>query len=86
VRRLITVLLVLSALIALGLSLLNPDSGLTRLAQITALVLLGIFILGTVNHGMTLIGLSSFWQEVARGVILIAAVAFDQLGVRIGGK
>lgn len=48
--------------------------------------ILGIFILGTVNNGMTLIGLSSFWQEVARGVILIAAVAFDQLRIRIGGK
>jgi len=45
VRRLITVLFILSALAALGLSLLNPDSDLTRLAQITALVLLGIFIM-----------------------------------------
>jgi ribose transport system permease protein len=48
--------------------------------------ILGVFILGTVNNGMTLIGLSSFWQEVARGVILIAAVAFDQLRITVGGK
>ena len=47
--------------------------------------ILGVAILGTVNNGMTLIGLSSFWQEVARGVILIAAVAFDQIRIRVGG-
>jgi ribose transport system permease protein len=48
--------------------------------------ILGVAILGTVNNGMILIGLSSFWQEVARGVILIAAVAFDQLRVTVGGN
>ncbi len=48
--------------------------------------ILGVTILGTMNNGMTLIGLSSFWQEVARGSILIAAVAFDQVRIRIGGK
>lgn len=48
--------------------------------------ILGVLILGTVNNGMTLIGLSSFWQEVARGVILILAVAFDQLRITLGGK
>ncbi len=48
--------------------------------------ILGVAILGTVNNGMTLIGLSSFWQEVARGSILIAAVAFDQVRIRIGGQ
>ncbi|MCP4168209.1 MAG: ABC transporter permease [Chloroflexi bacterium] len=47
---------------------------------------LGVLILGTVNNGMTLSGLSSFWQEVARGSILIAAVAFDQLRITMGGK
>ena len=48
--------------------------------------ILGVLILGTVNNGMTLIGLSSFWQEVARGVILILAVAFDQVRITLGGK
>ncbi len=48
--------------------------------------ILGVTILGTVNNGMTLIGMSSFWQEVARGAILIAAVAFDQLRIRVVGK
>ena len=48
--------------------------------------ILGVAILGTMNNGMTLIGMSSFWQEVARGSILIAAVAFDQLRIRIGGQ
>lgn len=44
-RRLITVLLILSVLVALGISLLNPGSSPARWAQITVLVLLGIFIL-----------------------------------------
>ena len=48
--------------------------------------ILGVAILGTMNNGMTLIGMSSFWQEVARGSILIAAVAFDQLRIRLGGQ
>jgi len=48
--------------------------------------ILGVAILGTVNNGMTLIGMSSFWQEVARGAILIAAVAFDQVRIRLVGK
>ena len=48
--------------------------------------ILGVLILGTVNNGMTLIGLSSFWQEVARGIILILAVAFDQVRITLGGK
>ena len=47
---------------------------------------LGLAILGTLNNGMTLTGLSSFWQEVARGTLLIAAVAFDQIRIRISGN
>jgi len=27
-----------------------------------------------------------FWQDVARGVLLAAAVSFDQLRIRLGGE
>jgi ribose transport system permease protein len=43
---------------------------------------LAVLILGTLNNGLTLMNVSSFWQEITRGAVLIAAVAFDQLRVR----
>lgn len=43
---------------------------------------LGVLILGTLNNGLTLMNIDSFWQDVARGVLLLAAVGFDQLRLR----
>ena len=43
--------------------------------------LLAVLILGTLNNGLTLLNVSSFWQEVTRGIVLIAAVAVDQLRI-----
>lgn len=43
---------------------------------------LAVLILGTLNNGLTLMNVSSFWQEITRGTVLIAAVAFDQIRVR----
>lgn len=40
---------------------------------------LGVFILGILNNGMTLMNIDSFWQRVAQGVLLLVAVGFDQL-------
>lgn len=45
---------------------------------------LAVLILGTLNNGLTLLDVSSFWQEITRGTVLIAAVAFDQIRVRSG--
>lgn len=45
--------------------------------------LLGLFIVGVITNGFILIGLQIFWQDVARGVILILAVALDS--IRRGG-
>lgn len=39
----------------------------------------GVLILGTLNNGLTILGVTSFWQEVARGAVLILAVGLDQL-------
>ncbi len=44
---------------------------------------LGVLILGTLNNGLTLMNINSFWQDVARGVLLLAAVGFDQLRLRL---
>ncbi len=40
--------------------------------------IVGIFILGVVSNGLNLFGVSAFWQPVATGFILIAAVGLDR--------
>lgn len=44
---------------------------------------IAVIILGVLNNGMTLMNLDSFWQTVARGVLLLAAVGFDQVRLRV---
>lgn len=41
--------------------------------------LVAVLILGTLNNGMTLLNVTSFWQDVTRGVVLILAIGFDGL-------
>jgi ribose transport system permease protein len=41
-------------------------------------VILAILILAVLDNGLTLSRVTSFWQEVVRGTILIVAVALDQ--------
>jgi L-arabinose transport system permease protein len=42
-------------------------------------VIVGVLIMGTVQNAMNLLNIPSFYQYVARGAILLAAVLFDQL-------
>ncbi|KKB11046.1 ABC transporter permease [Devosia geojensis] len=44
--------------------------------------LLAVLILGTLNNGLTLMNVSSFWQDVTKGAVLLLAVGLDQLRVR----
>jgi putative multiple sugar transport system permease protein len=39
--------------------------------------IVGGFIMGVMNNGMSIIGLSIFWQDVAKGLLTLLAVAFD---------
>jgi len=48
--------------------------------------LLAVLILGTLNNGLTLLDVSSFWQDVTRGIVLLLAVAVDQLRLRLQGS
>lgn len=41
--------------------------------------LLGVLVMGTLNNGMTLLGLPSFYQMVARGAVLLLAMFIDRL-------
>ncbi len=47
--------------------------------------LLAVLILGTLNNGLTLLNVSSFWQDVTKGAVLLLAVGLDQLRVRSQG-
>jgi len=48
--------------------------------------ILGLLIIGVLNNGLVLLNVDTFWQQVARGTLLIIAVAFDQLRERWGIK
>lgn len=41
--------------------------------------LLGVFMIGVIQNGLNLLGVNSFWQYVAKGVIIIIAVMIDIL-------
>ncbi|MCC7208587.1 MAG: ABC transporter permease [Anaerolineae bacterium] len=45
--------------------------------------LVGVLILGALNNGMVLLSLSSDYQQIVQGVVLLLAVGLDQL--RVGG-
>ena len=44
--------------------------------------LYGAFVIGIIRNGLNLIGVSSFWQQVAIGSIIILAVLVDQIKKR----
>jgi ribose transport system permease protein len=39
--------------------------------------LLGVLVLGTLTNGLIMLNVSSFWQMVARGSVLLIAVLLD---------
>jgi ribose/xylose/arabinose/galactoside ABC-type transport system permease subunit len=38
---------------------------------------IGAFIIGVLNNGSALLAIDSYWQDVVKGVVLVAAVLFD---------
>ena len=40
--------------------------------------IVGAFVIGVINDGMTMCGVSEFWQKVIRGMVIILAVVIDQ--------
>lgn len=45
-------------------------------------VLFGAIVIGLLTNGMTLMDVSSFWQKIIKGVVLVAAVSFDVIKTR----
>ena len=44
--------------------------------------MVGALIMGVLNMGLSIIGVPSAWQQVVKGLVLLAAVAFDLLSKR----
>ena len=40
---------------------------------------LGLILLGTLNNGLILVNVPAYWQQVVKGLILLAAVSWDEL-------
>ncbi|GIF74438.1 ABC transporter permease [Asanoa siamensis] len=45
--------------------------------------IVGLVIIGVLNNGLILLNVNTFWQDIARGSLLILAVSFDQLRQRL---
>ena len=48
----------------------------------TACGAIGALIVGVLRNGLTLVGIDNLYQNIATGVLVIAAVALDQLSRR----
>ena len=44
--------------------------------------ILGALLMGSLNNGMSLMNVPTFYQDTARGIVLLLAVALDQYGRR----
>ena len=42
----------------------------------------GAFVMGILNNGMSLVGMSTDFQKVVKGIVLLGAVTFDILSSR----
>ena len=47
--------------------------------------LIGVLILATLNNGMVLLSVSTYYQQIAQGLVMLLAVGLDQLRLRSVG-
>ena len=45
--------------------------------------IIGAFVIGVLNDGMVMMGVSSFWQQVIKGAVIVLAVIIDQVQARM---
>lgn len=48
--------------------------------------IIGAFVIGVINDGMVMCGVSEFWQEVIKGLVIVLAVIVDQFQRRLQAK
>lgn len=64
----------LNAIAAVAMGGTSMSGGRGGIAQTT----LGLVIIGIINNALSLLGVSSYWQTIAMGAIILIAVIFDQ--------
>jgi ribose transport system permease protein len=69
-------LAVVTAVVLGGTSLAGGRGGIAG-------TILAVLIIGVLRNGLVQLGVQSYWIEVATGLLLLAAVAFDQLRIRL---
>ena len=60
----------------------DSENKLTQVGSILG-TLWGALVIAVLNNGLTLLGVSFFWQLVAKGAVIVAAVGLDRF--RRGG-
>ena len=48
--------------------------------------IVGAFVIGVINDGMVMYGVSEFWQMVIKGLVIIVAVIIDQFQRKMQAK
>lgn len=48
--------------------------------------IVGAFVIGVINDGMTMCGVTEFWQKIIRGLVIIVAVIIDQVQRNLQNK
>ena len=46
----------------------------------------GAFVIGVINDGMTMCGVTEFWQQIIRGLVIIVAVIINQVQRNLQAK
>ncbi|UOM37002.1 ABC transporter permease [Acuticoccus sp. I52.16.1] len=69
----------LNAIAAAVLGGTSMSGGRGRIAG----TIVGAFVIGILSDGLVMMGVSSFWQTVIKGVVIIAAVVVDQFQQRL---
>lgn len=64
----------LNAIAAVAMGGTSMSGGRGGIAQ----TVLGLIIIGVINNALSLLGISSYWQTITMGVIILVAVIFDQ--------
>ena len=45
--------------------------------------IIGAFVIGVLGDGLVMVGVSSFWQQVIKGLVIVLAVIIDQIQARM---
>jgi putative multiple sugar transport system permease protein len=61
---------------AIGACFIGGASASGGIGTVTGAIIGGL-IMGVLNNGMSIVGVSIDWQQVVKGLVLLAAVAFD---------